>query len=103
VWGFLGEPLPDPWGDQGPDGRWSTTDSLESLLERLEAGAARTESVLLEHALDAPAALGGRFDADPPTLHAISFHVLQEYARHAGHLDVVRELVDGAVGEDAST
>ncbi|RYY43992.1 MAG: DinB family protein [Actinomycetales bacterium] len=102
VWGFLGEPLPDPWGDQGPDGRWSTTDSPESLLARLEAGAARTESVLLEHPLDTRAALGGRFDADPPTLHAIGFHVLQEYARHAGHLDVVRELVDGAVGEDAS-
>jgi len=27
------------------------------------------------------------------------FHLLQEYARHAGHLDVVRELIDGKVGE----
>ena len=47
-------------------------------------------------------AVGGRFADDgtpPPTLAWICFHVLQEYARHAGHLDVVRELADGATGE----
>jgi len=27
------------------------------------------------------------------------FHLLQEYARHVGHLDVARELADGQVGE----
>ena len=42
--------------------------------------------------------------ADPPSephpaLIWILFHVLQEYARHAGHLDVVCELVDGTVGQ----
>ncbi|HEY3004544.1 MAG TPA: DUF664 domain-containing protein [Kribbellaceae bacterium] len=30
----------------------------------------------------------------------ILLHVLQEYARHAGHLDIVRELADGRTGED---
>ena len=47
------------------------------------------------------AAIGGRFTADstPPTLLSILFHVLQEYARHAGHIDVVRELTDGTTGE----
>ena len=45
-------------------------------------------------------ASGGRFDDDDrPTLNWILFHVLQEYARHAGHLDVVRELTDGVTGE----
>lgn len=29
------------------------------------------------------------------------FHLLQEYARHAGHLDIVRELIDGRVGEES--
>jgi hypothetical protein len=29
----------------------------------------------------------------------VLFHVLQEYARHAGHLDIARELVDGVTGE----
>ena len=45
-------------------------------------------------------AAGGRFGADDrPTLNWILFHVLQEYARHTGHLDVARELIDGVTGE----
>ena len=36
---------------------------------------------------------------EPPTLAWICFHVLQEYARHAGHLDVAVELAGGDVGE----
>ncbi|MEV0679200.1 DinB family protein [Actinosynnema sp. NPDC050436] len=38
-------------------------------------------------------------DAYPrPTLAWILFHLVQEYARHVGQLDVVRELTDGVVG-----
>jgi len=29
----------------------------------------------------------------------VLFHLVREYARHAGHLDVVRELIDGGAGE----
>jgi Protein of unknown function (DUF664) len=38
---------------------------------------------------------------DPAELLAayLGYHVLQEYARHAGQLDVVRELADGSTGE----
>jgi hypothetical protein len=32
-------------------------------------------------------------------LHRVLLHLVQEYARHLGHLDVVRELIDGQVGE----
>ena len=59
-----------------------------------------TRSVVagMDPAMVAPA--GGRFGTDDrPTLNWILFHVLQEYARHAGHLDVARELIDGATGE----
>ena len=47
------------------------------------------------------AALGGRFatEAEAPSLAWIMFHVLQGYSRHAGHLDIARELDDGATGE----
>jgi Protein of unknown function (DUF664) len=39
-----------------------------------------------------------------PTLHRVLVHVIAETHRHAGHADIVRELVDGAVGlrRDAS-
>jgi hypothetical protein len=100
VWGFLAEQVDDPWGDH-VDGRWSTDESVAALSERLLAGGRRTSEILRDHPLDEPAAAGGRFPADepPPTLATIAFHVLQEMARHAGHLDVVRELIDGSTGE----
>lgn len=105
VWGFLAEPVADPWGDHagGVDGgRWAVPAALTvaDVVERLHAGGERTTAVLTSVPLGERGALGGRFTAEPaPTLAWIAFHVLQEYARHAGHLDVARELVDGATGE----
>ncbi|KRF04729.1 Mini-circle protein [Nocardioides sp. Soil777] len=97
VWGFLAEPVADPWGDwsspDAPEARWAVPSDVtaEELTARLEAVAVRTRGVLRDHALDATASTGGRFDDDPPTLEWICFHVLAEYARHAGHLDIVAE------------
>jgi len=43
---------------------------------------------------------GPRWDgADPATLERILFHLVQEYARHLGHLDIVAELANGQIGE----
>ena len=36
--------------------------------------------------------------APPATLERVLFHLLQEYARHLGHLDIVAELAGGPVG-----
>jgi hypothetical protein len=35
----------------------------------------------------------------PATLERVLFHLVQEYARHVGQLDVVVELVTGTTGE----
>ncbi|MDX6278674.1 MAG: hypothetical protein QOJ72_2802 [Nocardioidaceae bacterium] len=101
VWGFLGEPVDSPWGDQDADGRWTTDMPIAELLDLLDRGGERTGQILATHELTSQAATGGRFGAEdpPPNLLGIAFHVLQEYARHAGHLDVVRELTDGSTGE----
>lgn len=111
VWGFLGEPVAEPWGDWNTDRPWLSDDSDETrpaarwtvaddvtaewLAARLDDVAARTGGVLRDFPLDATAAPGGRFADDPPTLEWICFHVLAEYARHAGHLDIVVELTEG--------
>ena len=102
VWGFLGEPVAEPWGDWTvdepwdgeADGRWHVAAEVtaEELTERLRAIGDRTRSVLRDFPLDAVASPGGRFADDPPTLEWICFHVLAEYARHAGHLDIAVEL-----------
>jgi hypothetical protein len=105
VWGFLAEPVADPFGDSAggvPDGRWQVPDDVSAadLLARLRQGGRRTTQILATTPLDQRGAVGGRFTAAPtPTLLWIGFHVLQEYARHAGHLDIARELEDGATGE----
>ncbi|MFG3689263.1 DinB family protein [Micromonospora sp. NPDC047740] len=102
VWGFLGEPVPDPWGDRADD-RWHVGphERVADLVTALRRGGARTRQIAEATPLSTPATLGGRFtdEASRPTLAAILFHVLQEYARHAGHLDIVRELNDGRTGE----
>jgi len=106
VWGFAGENVAEPWGDEGPDGRWVVDPSTtrEELVNALHEGGRRTRAIVEVSDLAQLGATGGRFAADrpPPTLAFILFHVLQEYARHTGHLDVARELADGLVGEDPS-
>ncbi len=101
VWGFEGQPVAQPWGD-AQDGRWyvSETEGPAELVHALQAQGAVTSSVVRAHELSDVGRPGERWEgADPPTLERILFHLLQEYARHAGHLDVVRELIDGQVGE----
>jgi hypothetical protein len=101
-WGFAAEQIPDPWGDHDPDSDgWlvEPDDTLVALTERLRAVAASTDAIASKADLTDRAGVGGRFSSDPPTLGWILVHLLQEYARHLGHLDVVRELIDGAVGE----
>ena len=104
-WGFLAEDLPDPFGDQDRPGHWAVgpADTAESLVAEMLDGGRRTRAIVTAAGLDQVAPLGGRFQPGdkhpPPTLLWILMHVFEEYARHAGHLDVARELADGVVGE----
>ncbi|MFR9756099.1 DinB family protein [Streptomyces sp. TR06-5] len=105
-WGFLGAHVPDPWGDAAdgtPDGRWHVPDGTTAaeVREAFAAQCVRSREIAAGAAWEDRAALGGRFAVpeEAPTLGWILLHLLQEYARHVGQLDVVRELTDGAVGE----
>lgn len=101
-WGFAGEAVPAPWADHDSNsGAWvlGPGDTVESLTTRLGEEATFTESMARGTDLTVHAALGGRFTDHAPTLGWILIHLVQEYARHLGHLDVVRELIDGRTGE----
>ncbi|WP_152184989.1 DinB family protein [Segeticoccus rhizosphaerae] len=104
VWGFRGEQVESPWGDQSLAEVWAVgpDESVADLLLALHRGGMATREIVEGNELATRAQVGGRFPtaADAPTLEWILFHVLQEYARHAGHLDIARELIDGSVGED---
>lgn len=100
-WGFEGRSVPDAWGDQR-DGRWHVTpeESLGDLLAALDAQARRSGAVIAAHDLDEAGQPGERWDGAPPaTLERVLFHLLQEYARHLGHLDIVCELAGAPAGE----
>jgi uncharacterized damage-inducible protein DinB len=100
-WGFEGRPVADPWGDQR-DGRWCVAgdETLAGLVAALHAQAARTRAIVESHDLADIGQPGERWDgADPPALERVLFHLVQEYARHLGQLDIVAELAGGPTGE----
>jgi len=100
-WGFDGREVPDPWADS-KDGRWHVTDNdtLDGLVAALAAQADRSRAIIEAHDLADVGQPGDRWDGDEPaSLERILFHLLQEYARHVGHLDIVAELGGGSTGE----
>ncbi|MEU5564745.1 DinB family protein [Micromonospora musae] len=100
-WGFQGRDVGDPWGDRRAD-RWyvAPEETREQLLAALRAQGAQTRAVVTGTGLDVPGAPSERWaGAEPPPLERVLFHLLQEYARHLGHLDIVTELAGGPVGE----
>lgn len=100
-WGFLGTAVPDPWADE-VDGRWHVPAGLGTadVLAALRAQGERTREIVGGHDLDERGRPGPRWpDTAPATLERVLLHLVQEYARHLGHLDVVVELVRGRTGE----
>jgi uncharacterized damage-inducible protein DinB len=100
-WGFEGRGVPDPWGDQ-QDGRWHVgpQERLADLITALQAQAATTAAIVAVHDLAEIGQPGERWDgAAPASMERVLFHLVQEYARHIGQLDVVSELAGGEVGE----
>ncbi|CAM3394583.1 DinB family protein [Kibdelosporangium persicum] len=77
---------------------WATADESRSdivgLYQRAWAHADRT---IDELTLDSVGYVEWWPDSEP-TLHRVLVHVIAEAHRHAGHADIVRELVDGSVG-----
>ncbi len=44
-------------------------------------------------------ALGAAWFGDQVSMRWVLIHMIEETARHAGHMDVVRELIDGTTGD----
>jgi uncharacterized damage-inducible protein DinB len=96
-WGFDGQAVADPWGEGAGD-RWYVADdeTLATLLAGLRDQAERSRAIVEAHDLDDVGKPGERWDgADPATLERVLFHLVQEYARHLGQLDIVTELAVG--------
>jgi len=98
---FMGnEPeLPDIFGDdRDADFTPPPEQTIAWTLDRYRAECARSnELTKLAGSLDQVAA-HPKFEERGVTLRWILVHMIEETARHAGHADITRELIDGAVG-----
>jgi uncharacterized damage-inducible protein DinB len=100
-WGFEGTDIAEPWAD-AKDDRWyvAPDETVDGLVAELNAQAERTRAIVGSHDLADIGRPGERWGgADPASLERVLFHLLQEYARHIGQLDIVVELADGRTGE----
>jgi hypothetical protein len=61
---------------------------------RYEAECESSRRIAAAHAMDD----AGTRRGEPHSLRWIYVHMVEEYARHNGHADLIRELIDGAVG-----
>ncbi len=97
---FLGEPDRGPWTDEEPDREMTL--GAEGPLDQVLAGyreqIRRTDEIIAAHQLDDRAVRELR-DGDHATLRWIVLHLVEETARHNGHLDLLREMADGVVGD----
>ena len=93
---FAGHDLPWPWTEQNPGGfQFAPEDSLTELIDAYAAECERSRAVIAGAALDDHA----RADGNTFTLRYALAHMIQETARHCGHLDLLRESIDGQTGE----
>ena len=103
------EPLGEPWTSMDWDGsddwdfRSAADDSPESLYELYDGSVRRSRqriaTVLDDDGLDQPVHVSMP-DGTHANLRRLLFDLVEEYGRHTGHADLIRESVDGRVGED---
>jgi uncharacterized damage-inducible protein DinB len=97
---FLGQrnQWPGTDDDSGLQMRAGLERPLADLLDEYAAQAAHTDEVIASHDWDAESALSDGESGTPVTLRYIAMHLIEETARHNGHLDILRELADGVTG-----
>lgn len=105
---LTGQPIGAPWDSvdfkADPDWEWRTAaDSPEELYAlwrgAVERSRAAVTKALADGGLDQPSKFTTR-SGESPNLRRILVDLHDEYARHVGHADLLREAVDGLVGED---
>jgi hypothetical protein len=107
---FEGAPMGAPWSavdfDEDPDWEWrsAAADSPAELMTLWKGAVGRSRSIVASAFAE-----GSGFDELAQTtfpdgrranLRHYMIDMIEEYARHVGHADLIRESVDGLVGED---
>ena len=96
---FLGHEDQGPWTEEDPDRemRIALDVPLAQLLDEYDAQSAGYRQLVAGLDLDSRSQ-GTISDEQTVTLRFVLLHLIEETARHNGHLDVLREMTDGVTG-----
>jgi hypothetical protein len=94
---FAGSDDTWPWTDEDPHGNFplASGDTLAAIVAEYRAECERSREVVAGAGLDDVA----KSDGMSFTLRYALAHLVEETARHLGHLDLLRESIDGQTGE----
>jgi len=95
-WISDGDPLPKLYGGRDSDFHGAAAEQAEvdAAFSALAREQAETDAALAEHP-----DLGERLGKDGIAVRELLVHRVEEYARHCGHADLLRECIDGRVGQ----
>ncbi|MFF8771931.1 DinB family protein [Kitasatospora sp. NPDC015120] len=96
-WLTDGEPRPKIYGPRDADFDGAVADPavVDAAFAVLEREQAVLDATLARHRED----LGARPGREKAAVREVMVHMIDEYARHCGHADLLRECVDGRVGQ----
>jgi uncharacterized damage-inducible protein DinB len=97
---FFGGEDHGPWTDEDPDRemRIAVEIPISQLLAEYKASCARYRELVASFELNTPSKGQMSWRSEPVTLRWILFHLIEETARHNGHIDILREMADGMTG-----
>ncbi|MER5949079.1 DinB family protein [Streptomyces sp. NPDC001904] len=96
TWLTLDEPLPKLYGPKDADFHGAVPEQavVDAAYADLEREQAETDAALAQFT-----DLGERVGRDDVAIRELLVHRIDEYARHSGHADLLRERIDGRVGQ----
>jgi hypothetical protein len=96
TFGRATEPLPDVDADPNADLRVDADEGIADIVAFYGRARAAADQVIDELDVDDT---GTSWSSDVVSMRWVLIHMIEETARHAGHLDIIRELIDGGIGD----
>ena len=96
---FAGNTVDYPWSEEDPDADFRTEEgeTVADVISLYTEAAARSNELVAEAHMD-DLSVGSR-GGEQFALRWIVAHMIEETARHAGHADIIREMIDGTTGD----
>ena len=96
---FAGNAVDYPWSEEDPDADFQIEEgeTIDDVISLYAEAVVRSNELVAEAQMD-DLSVGSR-GGERFALRWIVAHMIEETARHAGHADIIRELIDGTTGD----